>query len=199
VSANAAPAPRSAAIVVSSQRVPLSQAAAPCHFDLSRTSDTVDASGGRLSVGVTTLAGCGWTAATAVGWIAVESGKSGNANGTVVLNVGENSGPARTGQVTIADQTYTVSQTSAGSSGPSPPPPGPAAPVELNGKAQNVSGRCPVIRFELGGSQVMTSPDTDFRNLKCTDVKKGVRLNVVGLTQADGGVLALQVRKTDGD
>ena len=195
VSANVVPSPRSAAIVISSQRVPLSQAAAPCRFDLSRTADSVGASGGRLSVDVTTASGCTWTAASTVGWIEIESGKSGNANGTVVLNVAANAGPDRVGQAMIAAQNYTVTQTSVGSG--SGPPPSAAPPLEISGRVQNISGRCPSIRFELSGTIVATSPDTEFRKLKCTDVKKDVRVTVQGLTQVDGVVLALQVRKTD--
>jgi Domain of unknown function (DUF5666)/Viral BACON domain/Putative binding domain, N-terminal len=196
VSANGVPSPRSGAIVISSARVSLSQAAAPCRFDLSRTADTVDSSGGRLSVDVVTLAGCAWTATSAVGWIAVESGKTGNANGTVVLNVGANSGPDRVGQVTIAGQSYSVTQGAVGSGAP-PPPPGSATAVGVSGRVQNISGRCPVIRFELGGTTVITTPDTDFRKMKCTDVKKDVRLTVQGFTQPDGTVLATRVAKTD--
>jgi hypothetical protein len=195
VSANLVPSPRSAAIVISSQRVPLSQAAAPCRFDLSRTFDTVDESGGRLSVNVTTVDGCAWTATSTAGWIAIESGSSGNGNGRVVLNVSSNAGPDRVGQATIAGQTYTVVQSSS-AGGPMPPLP-PFSPVEINGKVQSISGRCPSIRFELGGTAIVTSSDTEFRDLKCTDVKKDVRLDVLGLTQPDGSVLATQVRKTD--
>ena len=114
-----------------------------------------------------------------------------------MLNVSSNAGPDRVGQATIAGQTYTVMQSSS-AGGPMPPPP-PFSPVEINGKAQSISGRCPSIRFELGGTAIITSSDTDFRKLKCTDVKKGVILTVQGLTQPDGSVLATQVRATGSD
>ena len=195
ISANLVPSPRSAALIVSSQRVPLNQAGAPCRFDLSRISDSIDASGGRLSTNVATAAGCAWTAASNAGWIAIDSGTAGNGNGTVTLNVSANPGAGRVGQVTVAGQTYTVTQGSPDSSGPPPAPPFTA--VEINGKAGNVSGRCPSIRFELSGTTIVTSFATDFHDMKCSDVKKGVRLNVQGLTQPDGGVLALQVRRSD--
>jgi len=195
VSANLVPSPRSAALIVSSQRVPVNQAAAPCRFDLSRSSDSIDASGGRLSTNVATVAGCAWSAASNAGWIAIESGTSGNGNGAVVLNVGGNAGPDRVGQVTIAGQTYTVSQSSPGSAGPPPPPPSGA--VEVSGKAQNISGRCPAIQFELSGTIIVTTADTDFRKLKCSDVKRDVRLSVQGFLQIDGIVLATRVAKTD--
>jgi hypothetical protein len=197
VSANTVPTPRSAALVVSTERVPLSQAAAPCHFALSRSSDTIDASGGALSVNVSTLTGCAWTATSAVSWIGIQSGTTGNANGTVALNVSPNPGPVRTAQITIAGQTYTVTQSAAASASPPPPVPLPGNTVEVSGKAQSVSGHCPSIQFDLGGTTIATNGDTDFRNLKCTDVKKGVRLTVQGLAQSNGAVLATQVSKSD--
>jgi len=200
VSANTVPTPRSGALVVSTERVPLSQAAAPCHFDLSRTADAVDASGGPLSVNVATLTGCAWTATSAANWIAIQSGASGNASGTVVLAVAANPGPDRAGQVTIAGQAYTVTQPSTASGNPTPvptPTPTPSpGPVQVSGRAESVSGRCPAIRFDLGGTTIATNRDTDFRNLKCTDVKKGVRLTVQGVSQPNGAVLATQVTRT---
>jgi Domain of unknown function (DUF5666) len=99
------------------------------------------------------------------------------------------------GQATIAGQTYTVMQGSP-DDGDMPPPP-PFSTVEINGKVQSTSGRCPSIRFELGGTAIVTNSDTGFRNLKCTDVKKDVRLDVQGIAQPDGSVLATQVSKTD--
>jgi hypothetical protein len=201
VSANTIPTPRSSALVVSTERVPLSQAAAPCHFDLSRTTDTIDASGGRLSVNVSTLNGCAWTATSTASWIGIQSGKTGNASGTVALDVSANPGADRVGQATIAGQTYSVVQSSAPSANPTPvPTPTPTpSPVLVTGKAQSISGRCPAIRFNLGRTSVATNSDTDFRNLKCTDVKKGVMLAVRGIAQPNGGVLATEVTKTSND
>src|SRR3954467_5532274 len=134
VAANPVPSPRSAAIAVGAQSVAVSQQAAPCVFSLSRANDTIGEIGGKLSVGVTTLSGCRWTAASGATWISVTAGQSGDANGTVGLTVAANAGPARVGQVNIAGQTYTVSQAATAPSpaptppspAPGPPPPGPA-------------------------------------------------------------------------
>src|SRR5206468_1235915 len=80
------------------QRISLSQAAAPCRFDLSRTRDSIGAAGGRLSVSLTTLNGCAWTASSGSAWITIQSGQSGNANATVVVSVAPNTGEARVGE-----------------------------------------------------------------------------------------------------
>src|ERR1043166_1963740 len=117
VAPNPAPAARTGAIVVGSQSIQLSQAAAPCRFSLSRTDASIAFGGGRLSFDITTLTGCSWSASSDASWIAVSSGQSGNANGTVTLDVAANSGADRVGHINVAGQIYTVSQ------GAVPPPP----------------------------------------------------------------------------
>jgi hypothetical protein len=126
VLSNPVPSPRSGEIVVVSQRVQLSQAAAPCQFSLSRSGDRIAAAGGRLSFDVSTLSGCGWSASTSQNWIAISSGQSGNANGSVGLSIAANTGGARTGQVTVGGQSYTVTQDEAPVPPPAPAPPAPA-------------------------------------------------------------------------
>jgi|KBSMisStaDraftv2_1062788.scaffolds.fasta_scaffold84729_2 hypothetical protein len=122
VAPNAVPSARSATVVVASQSLTLNQAAAPCQFSLSRSGDAIGSAGGRLSVDVNTLAGCAWSASTGDGWIAVTSGQTGNASGTVGLTVAANSGAARVGRVIAGGQTYTVSQDATPAL---PPPPAP--------------------------------------------------------------------------
>ena len=74
IAPNPAPTPRAATVAVGSQSVTLNQAPAPCLFALSRAGDAIGYAGGRLTFDVTTLTGCGWTASTGDGWIAVTSG-----------------------------------------------------------------------------------------------------------------------------
>jgi hypothetical protein len=82
-----------------------------CSFTLSPTAQTFDAAAGTGSVSVQASGGCFWTAASNVTWITVISGASGTGNGTVVFQVQPNiTGQARTGTLTIAGQTFTVSQ-----------------------------------------------------------------------------------------
>jgi hypothetical protein len=75
-----------------------------------------------LTLQVTTLTGCQWTAASADSFIRVTSGQSGNASGTVGLAVAANAGDARVGHVNVAGQIYTVNQ---GAAAPTPAPPAP--------------------------------------------------------------------------
>lgn len=125
VGENAVPAARSGAIVVSTARVELTQAAAPCRFGLSKPRETVGHEGGRLSVDVSTLSGCSWKAEPSHGWIEVRSGASGSGSGTVGLEVSANAGAARTGTVAIGDQTFVVDQDATPPPAPAPPSPAP--------------------------------------------------------------------------
>ena len=192
VAANPAPSPRSAAITVAGQSVAVSQQAAPCVFSLSRPNDTIAAEGGRLAVGVTTLAGCHWTVASAANWIAIASGSSGDASGTVGLSVAANGGAARAGQVNVAGQSYTVNQNAAvvappppppaptpsptpnPAPPPSPPPPGPwptpppppppqpAPRVHFDGTITGLSGSCPNLSFTINGRTIVTEGSTNY-------------------------------------
>jgi all-beta uncharacterized protein/BACON domain-containing protein len=109
---------RSGTLTVAGQTFTVSQAAVPpCTFSISPTSQNVDAPGGSGSVGVTAASGCAWTATSNAPWIAITNGSSGSGNGTVAFNVAANTGGARSGTLTVAGQTFTVSQAAV------PPPP----------------------------------------------------------------------------
>src|SRR5207245_70258 len=68
---------------------------------------------------------------------------------------------------------------------PSPPPPSGGGPtsVEVTGAVKTVSGRCPSLAIAIGSRSIVTNADTDFQNLKCTDIKKNVTLRVDGIAQ----------------
>jgi len=75
---------------------------------LSPSSLIVDSAGGSSSVGVRGV--CSWTAASNASWLTITSPTSGNGNGGITYSVARNTGPARTGTMTIAGQTFTVTQ-----------------------------------------------------------------------------------------
>src|ERR1041384_6811252 len=83
---------------------------AACSFSLSSTSRTVAASGGAFTVSVTAATGCPWTGVSNVNWITITAGGTGNGNGTVSYSVAANIGIQRTGTMTIAGRTFTVTQ-----------------------------------------------------------------------------------------
>jgi len=226
VAANPAPAARSAAIVVAGQSVAVNQQPAPCVFSLSRPNDTIAAEGGALAVGVTTLTGCRWTAASAANWIAISSGSSGAASGTVGVSVAANGGGARSGQVNVAGQIYTVNQaaivvapapapapTPSPNPGPNPgppppgpsptPPPGPPKPaphVNFEGTIAGLSGSCPNLSFSVNGASIVTDGSTNYpKKVKCGDVRNGQSVKGEGDVQPNGTIKATKLEVSGED
>ena len=66
-----------------------------------------------MSASVTAASGCAWTASSSVAWVTVIAGASGTGNGSVAFRVAANPGSVRTGTVTVAGQTFTVTQAAA--------------------------------------------------------------------------------------
>ena len=82
-----------------------------CSFSISPTSASVAAGGATGSVSVTAGAGCNWTAMSNAAFITITAGASGTGSGTVSYSVASNASTAsRTGTLTIAGQTFTVTQ-----------------------------------------------------------------------------------------
>ena len=84
-----------------------------CTFSISPTSRSVPAAGvqGAITT-VTAPAGCNWTATSNANWISITSGLTGNGTSDVVFDVAANFGSAtqRTGTLTIAGRTFTVTE-----------------------------------------------------------------------------------------
>ncbi len=86
-----------------------------CNYSLSSTGLSTGAAAAIGNIGVTVTSGCAWTAVSSAGWITVTSGASGNGNGTVAYSVAANTGfSPRSGTMTIAGQTFTVTQAGTG-------------------------------------------------------------------------------------
>jgi Zn-dependent metalloprotease len=82
-----------------------------CTFSINPTSSSQPATGGTGSVTVTAGAGCAWTAVSNASFITITGGASGSGSGTVSYSVASNTSTAsRTGTMTIAGQTFTVTQ-----------------------------------------------------------------------------------------
>ena len=87
---------------------------APCTFSIAASSSSFPSTGGNGSVAVTAPSGCAWTAVSNASWITVTTGASGSGNGTVGYSAAPNtSGSPRSGTITIAGQTFTVSEVAA--------------------------------------------------------------------------------------
>ncbi len=104
-------------MTIAGQTFTVNQAGAKaCGYTLSTTRINLPAAGGSGSVGITASDSCSWTAASNNGFITITSGSSGSGNGTVEYTVAPNtSSIGLTGTVTIAGQTFTVTQSASAS------------------------------------------------------------------------------------
>jgi hypothetical protein len=111
VAANTGPA-RTGTLTIAGETFTVNQTSG-CTYLISPTGTSSPSSGGTgYTVSVTGGAGCAWTATSNAPWITINSGGSGTGNGTVSYSVAANTGPARTGTMTIAGQTVTIQQES---------------------------------------------------------------------------------------
>ncbi|MBL8216283.1 MAG: pre-peptidase C-terminal domain-containing protein [Bryobacterales bacterium] len=93
----------------------LEDGSANCTFSLSSSAESFPSTGGATVVSVTASANtCAWTASTSASFVSITGGISGTGNGTVTFTVSANTAPtARSGTLTIAGRTFTVSQAGA--------------------------------------------------------------------------------------
>jgi hypothetical protein len=215
VSENPLPSPRNGALLLDGQRLPLSQAAAPCVFTLNPSEAAIGATGGSVATALTTLTGCPWTAASNASWIGLTGDSSGNASATIRLNVAPNAGAARDGAISIAGRAFVIRQAGAADPpatppppspvppppSPAPPPPAPAPPteVEFEGTLLLLTGSCPSVSFWAAGRFVIANDRTDFKRGNCRDLSLGDRVKVRGTTTGGGPVYATKIEFRDDD
>jgi hypothetical protein len=210
VAPNPAPAARAGSISVGTEKIQLSQSAAPCTFRLSRSGDSISADGGRLSFDLTTLTGCAWSAASDAAWLGIVAGASGNASTTITVAAAANTGDARVAHVNAGGQIYTVQQTAksvtppptspspppAPTPTPSPPTPTPPPPgdsIDLEGTVFALAGRCPDVVFWTDGHWVAADAGTDYRKGNCGDLSGGDSVKVNGRLRPNGVVDAERI------
>jgi regulation of enolase protein 1 (concanavalin A-like superfamily) len=135
-----------------------------CSYSLSGTSASAPAAGGGTQVSVTTSSSCSWTTSSNVSWLTLNR-TSGTGSGTVVITVAANpSTSTRTGVVTAAGRTFTVTQAGAavvppptGSSLPSPWQSRDIGSVGLAGSSTYSSG---IYSVTGSGSNIWSTADS---------------------------------------
>ena len=91
-----------------------------CSVSISASTMSVPSGGGSESVDVTAAADCVWSAITNADFISIDSDGPGSGAGTVQFSVLPNTGPARTGMISIGGQVLTITQDGVCSSSISP-------------------------------------------------------------------------------
>lgn len=125
IASNSGTTTRSASIVVAGQTVKITQQAnaatplppalpANCSVTVTPKDVSLLAAGtSGSSISVTAAAACEWSASTDTPWISLTGRSSGTGNGTVTFSVPSNIGVARSGDLTIGNQTVSVHQAAA--------------------------------------------------------------------------------------
>jgi hypothetical protein len=110
VQANRTGLPRTGTMTIAGQTFTVNQSFA-CSYTITPTSQLFGYPGGTGNLAVNTLSGCAWTAVSNDGWITITSGASGNGNGTVNFTVAPRTSISqRTGTITVAENTFTITQ-----------------------------------------------------------------------------------------
>jgi hypothetical protein len=127
LSANPSNTSRTGQIFIGPEIFNVTQAAQTCHFSIFPSADfSVSRAGDSGSVSVTvsssatggSVSNCPWIAASNNDWIIIDGANSGSGDGTVSYTVEPNTGAGqRTGTMTIAGETFTVTQAKGGVTG----------------------------------------------------------------------------------
>ena len=112
VSGNLSSASRTGTLTIAGTTFALTQSGAACTYSISPANRTLTSAGGTTgSVSVTAPTGCTWSASSGASWITITSGSNGSGNGTCGYSVTANPGTSsRTGSLTIAGQTFSITQ-----------------------------------------------------------------------------------------
>ena len=103
---------RTGSMTIAEKTFTISQTTPACTYSISPASKSFTSSGGSGSVSVSTnVSSCTWSASSNNSWIHITSGSSGSGSGSVRYSVDAATGDGRTGTMTIAGKTFTVSQT----------------------------------------------------------------------------------------
>jgi len=117
-----------------------------CTLQIAPASQQVQGSQTAGQVVVSAASGCAWTATTNAEWLSILNGASGNGAGTVTYSVTANPGGERTGTLTIAGQTFTVTQAASGTGGAS----GAGCSFTVNPSTLSVAGEGGAAQFVVG-------------------------------------------------
>jgi hypothetical protein len=111
VAANGAAGSRTGTVTIAGSTFTVTQGGASCSYSISPATQSFTPAPGSGSSTVTAGTGCAWSAISNASWIAVTSGASGSGPGVAGFSVDANTSPSsRSGTLTIAGRTFTVTQ-----------------------------------------------------------------------------------------
>jgi len=111
VASNSGTSPRTGTVTIGTHTFTVTQAGTSCSFTLSPTSQTFPAAGGTVTVNVTTIASCGWSATSGSTWVTISNGTARTGSGSVGITAASNSTTqSRTATLTIAGKSFIVTE-----------------------------------------------------------------------------------------
>jgi Viral BACON domain/Putative binding domain, N-terminal len=114
IAENTATTGRTGSMTIGGQTFTVTQSGRSCLATFNPSSTSVAATGGSLTVDVTTGAGCNWTASTSQPWISITSGGTGTGAGTIGFDVQANTGVfVRAGTISVGTRIFQISQAGA--------------------------------------------------------------------------------------
>jgi Viral BACON domain len=125
-----------------------------CSYAFAPQNAVMTGSGGAQTISVEATSGCAWTATSNASWLTITSGSSGTGNGTVTYSASANSSSTpRVGTLTIAGQTFTVTQTGPVAQPTSAPLGVSVSPTSGSGSSQTFN----VVFWHFNGHQYLDS------------------------------------------
>ena len=125
---NTAPQSRSGTLRVNGFVATLVQREAPCRFAVANAPAPMSHAGGRVTIDVSTGAGCRWDAASSAAWVRPSSAQLSGSRAAEFI-VDPNPGGERTATLVVAGHNLSLTQAARSASGPLPPSPPPAGPA----------------------------------------------------------------------
>jgi hypothetical protein len=110
ITANPSHKSREGTLTIAGQTFTITQEGIDCSYSITPTSQSHSSNTETGAVQVSASGDCPWTASSNINWTNIVSGGSGNGDGTVTYAIMENTGTTREGTLTIAGQTFTITQ-----------------------------------------------------------------------------------------
>jgi hypothetical protein len=110
IAANSTGAARTGTASIAGETFTVQQAGLTCTYAIAPTRYSAGRGPDDVRVNVTTQDGCAWTAAGDTAWASIAEGRTGSGSGFVRVIVQANTGAARTANLTIAGQPFTLDQ-----------------------------------------------------------------------------------------
>lgn len=174
IAANTGPA-RVGTLTIAGQTHTVNQSSG-CTYSLSATNQTFSLNGGTSSVNLLTASNCPWSVTSNAAWITLTSSNNGTGNSTVNFVVAASDGTARTGTLTIAGQTLTITQT--GNAAPT------ITPAAALTRQQSTTATAATIA-------TVNDAETMPGNLIVTTTSVPPGISVTGLTNTSGTISAV--------